>query len=203
MDVNDWDERYRADDLVWGVEPNQFVRQLCERLPVGRALDLACGEGRNAWWLARLGWRVTATDYSSVAIERARALGARESAALAGRISWVIADVTSTLPRPFSADLAVISYLHLPPAQRNTVVRSAARAIRAGGHLILVGHDARNLSEGVGGPQDATLLYDPAELTEVLRDTGVVIELAETAERRTDEGVALDTVLRARRPRDD
>ena len=57
---------------MWGKEPNQFVRQQCERLPVGRALDLACGEGRNALWLARLGWQVHGSDFSTVAIERAR-----------------------------------------------------------------------------------------------------------------------------------
>ncbi|MEJ7705957.1 MAG: class I SAM-dependent methyltransferase [Nocardioidaceae bacterium] len=130
MDADAWDERYRADRLLWGAEPNQFVRELCERLPVGRALDLACGEGRNALWLARLGWQVTAIDHSPVAIARARALGAREPAAAGGRITWVVADVTSTLPRPSSVDLTVISYLHLAPAQRDTVVRSGARAVR-------------------------------------------------------------------------
>ena len=52
-------------ELVWGAEPNQFVREQCERLPVGDALDLACGEGRNALWLARLGWRALGVDFSA------------------------------------------------------------------------------------------------------------------------------------------
>jgi len=75
MDSAAWDERYRAVDLVWGSEPNRFVAEaLGAREPAGRALDLACGEGRNAIWLAQRGWRVTGVDYSPVAIARAHEL---------------------------------------------------------------------------------------------------------------------------------
>ena len=73
MNGHDWDERYAATPLLWGAAPNRFVEERCRSLPAGAALDLACGEGRNALWLAGLGWRVTAIDFSSVAIERARA----------------------------------------------------------------------------------------------------------------------------------
>ena len=68
-----WDTRYAAHDLVWGAAPNRFVEEAFAAAPArGRALDLACGEGRNSIWLAERGWQVTGVDFSSVAIERAR-----------------------------------------------------------------------------------------------------------------------------------
>ena len=73
MDAKDWDERYAAADLVWSAEPNRFVAELISPLTPGTAVDIAAGEGRNAIWLAQQGWTVTATDYSSVAVERMRA----------------------------------------------------------------------------------------------------------------------------------
>ena len=68
MDSQDWDQRYDQADLVWSEGPNRFVEEIARELPAGRALDLACGEGRNAIWLARQGWTVTGVDFSAVAI---------------------------------------------------------------------------------------------------------------------------------------
>ena len=115
MDAKAWDERYSGSDLVWGLEPNRFVRAQCERLPIGRAIDLACGEGRNTLWLARLGWQATGVDYSAVAIDRARELAAREPLVVTARLAWHVADVTVDPLKPEYYDLVLISYLHLPP----------------------------------------------------------------------------------------
>jgi SAM-dependent methyltransferase len=202
MDAREWDERYRSADLVWGAEPNRFVRQMCERLPIGTAIDLACGEGRNALWLARLGWQVVGVDYSAAAIERATELAGRLPENVRQRVSWRVGDITREPPRPSSVDLAVLSYVHLPPVQAAALLIDAARALRPGGHVVVVGHDRRNLDEGVGGPQDASLLYVPEQIAMSLVDAGLELDLAETVERPTDAGVALDTVVRARRPRD-
>jgi SAM-dependent methyltransferase len=202
MDATDWDERYRGADLVWGTEPNRFVRQMCERLPIGTAIDLACGEGRNALWLARLGWQVVGVDYSAAAIERAIELTSRLPENDRQRVAWRVDDVTREPPRPSSVELAVISYVHLPPVQTIALLSDASRALRPGGHLVVVGHDGRNLKEGVGGPQDASLLYVPEEIAMRLVDAGLELDIAETVERPTDAGIALDTVVRARRPRD-
>ena len=72
MDAAAWDERYAATALVWSAGPNQFVESELASLPPGRALDLACGEGRNARWLAERGWQVTAIDWSEVAVDKGR-----------------------------------------------------------------------------------------------------------------------------------
>ncbi|MBA3233152.1 MAG: class I SAM-dependent methyltransferase [Propionibacteriales bacterium] len=198
MDADAWDTRYRDADLVWGHEPNQFVRAQCEGLPPGTAVDLACGEGRNALWLARQGWQPTGIDYSPVAIERARELTSREEPEVARRLRWHVGDVTTLRLDARSVDLAVISYLHVPPDQSATVVMAACDAVRAGGHLVIVGHDRRNLREGVAGPQDETLLLGAETLRETVEwVSGMTVELAETVERRTDAGTALDTLLRA------
>lgn len=200
MDAKAWDERYADSELVWGLEPNRFVRAQCERLPVGRAIDLACGEGRNALWLARMGWKALGVDFSAVAIERARQLTERERPSTAVRLTWQVADVTTEPVKPGGYDLALVSYLHLPPEQNTAVFRNAGRALAPRGHLVIVGHDRRNLREGVSGPQDESRLYDADEIREVLADIpDVVVEVGETVVRPTDDGDALDTLVRARR----
>ncbi len=201
MDAKAWDERYAGSDLVWGLEPNRFVRAQCERLPIGRAVDLACGEGRNTLWLARLGWQATGIDYSAVAVDRARELAAREPPVVSARLAWHVADVTVDPLKAEYYDLVLISYLHLPPDQFHAVLRNAAQAVAPRGHLLVVGHDRRNLREGVSGPQDESLLYDAGEIRAVLSDVpGLDIELAETVTRETPDGDALDTLVRVRRP---
>lgn len=200
MDDAAWDARYRTSELVWGSEPNQFVRQLCQRLPVGEALDLACGEGRNALWLARLGWFVLGVDFSAVATDRARELTRTEPVEVQERVRWRTADLLTFTPRARSVSLALISYLHLPPVDLGHVVASAARAVRPGGHIVMVGHDKTNLEGGVGGPQDPELLYEPAAVAAWVRAHGLVVELDETVQRPTEHGTALDALIHARRP---
>jgi SAM-dependent methyltransferase len=200
MDAAEWNERYRSVELVWGSEPNRFVRRLCERLPVGDALDIACGEGRNALWLARLGWRVLGIDYSDVAIERARALAATEPESVQLHVDWRVCDVTVEPPAADRYDLTVVSYVHIDPVDLDAMLRAAAASVRASGRLVVVGHDRRNIDEGVGGPQDPSRLYVPDDLATLATECGLDVDVATTAERPTDDGVALDAILRARRP---
>lgn len=185
MDAEAWDERYAASELIWSAGPNQFVEAACADLPPGRAADLAAGEGRNALWLASLGWQVTAVDFSQVALDK----GARIEA---GRIEhgtitahpavvWQCADATTW--HGAGLDLVLIAYLHLPADERAAAVRNAMAALVVGGTFVLVAHDASNLVHGTGGPQDPALLPTPAE---VLRDvTGfeVTVIRAEVVDR--------------------
>lgn len=202
MKSHDWDERYRSHDLVWGKEPNQFVRQQCERLPVGSALDLACGEGRNSLWLAQLGWRVHGQDFSTVAIERARRLTETEHPLVRERVSWEVTDLTTTTPPIGEFDLVLISYVHIAAEHRDHLLSGAARAVRPGGHALLVAHDRRNITEGIGGPQDASLLTTPEGVADAWRAEGMTIEIAHTVQRHTSEGTALDTLVLAMRSED-
>jgi ubiquinone/menaquinone biosynthesis C-methylase UbiE len=157
MSAAEWDARYAGSDLVWGAEPNRFVATELADLPPGRALDVACGEGRNAIWLAGHGWSAVGVDFSATAIARARRLA--ERAGVADRTEFGVGDVVAgELPQGLF-DAAVVAYLHLPAVERRLVLQRAAGRVSPGGVLLVVGHDSTNLTEGVGGPQDAAVLY--------------------------------------------
>ena len=202
MDASAWDERYAASDLVWGAGPNRFVSAELEGLPPGRALDVACGEGRNAIWLATHGWRAVGADFSAAAIERARRLA--DEAGVADRAEFVVVDVVSD-PLPGGPyDVVVVAYLQLPAEQRRPVFRHAAQALAPGGTLLVVGHDTSNLTEGVGGPQDPAVLYSPDDVVEDLAGLEGLVVAAATRVRRPVETAggsrdAVDALVRVRR----
>jgi SAM-dependent methyltransferase len=202
MDRTDWNERYAAQELLWGVEPNRFLAEELGDVPArGRALDLACGEGRNAIWLAKRGWTVTAVDYSGVAIERARRLGAEQHV----DVEWIEADVTGFAPAAGAFQLVIIAYLHLPEVNRRSVLTHAASALGVGGTLFMIGHARLNLTDGVGGPQRAEVLWEPSQIEGEVAALGLSIERVEHVRRpvETAEGVkhAIDTLLIAGRRR--
>jgi SAM-dependent methyltransferase len=201
MDAQAWDERYAATDLVWSVEPNAFVARECADLPPGRALDLAAGEGRNAIWLARQGWSVTAVDFSAVALGKGRRL------ADGADITWVTADATTWRPdHPY--DLALLAYLQLPADQRAAAVRTAFDALTPGGTFLLVAHDTTNLTEGTGGPQDASVLMTADDVLADLDGRSFEVQHAGRVERAVTAGdahggetalTAYDCLVRLRR----
>jgi SAM-dependent methyltransferase len=200
VDSSAWDTRYaNTPGLVWSAEPNRFVVESVAGLDPGSALDLAAGEGRNAVWLAGQGWRVTAVDFSPVAVERGRELANRQGVP----VEWRVADVTTYRPVPGSYDLVLISYLHLPAAELAGVLAAARSALRPGGTIVVVGHDRANLDGGTGGPQDPAILLTPEAVVDGL--AGMRIQRAETARRPVpteggDSVDALDTVVVAARP---
>jgi hypothetical protein len=204
MDAQTWDERYGATDLVWSAGPNQWVEELTQGLPPGRALDVAAGEGRNGIWLATHGWTVLATDYSRVAIERAQRLASEQLGVDGGRFRAVVADATEPPPDgEDDFDLVLFSYLQLPADQLRRAWAAGVHATAPGGRLLVIGHSARNLTEGHGGPQDASLLYDPEDVVAGVSALPVTVESAELRVRhvQTDDGErqALDTIVVLRR----
>ncbi len=133
-----WDDRYSGSDRVWSGNPNTVLVREAARLEPGRALDLGCGEGADAIWLARQGWRVTAVDISRVAL--ARAAGHAASAGVADRIDWQHHDLGASFPDGLF-DLVSAQFMHsrgdLP---RERVLRTAASAVVPGGVLLIEGH---------------------------------------------------------------
>jgi len=192
VDASDWDERYRATDRLWSVEPNLFVADRLTHASPGLGVDLAGGEGRNAVWLASLGWEMTVVDFSEAAIERGRA-------AQPEHVDFVVADVLSWEPSQ-KVDLVLIAYLHLPAAQMASVVERAQRWLRPGGELFMIGHDRANLEEGHGGPQDPEILWDVDEIL-TLVDGEIVEAIVVRRPVDTADGTvfALDTLVRSRR----
>ncbi|MFC8128343.1 class I SAM-dependent methyltransferase [Streptomyces sp. NPDC057302] len=133
-----WDERYQQSGRLWSGEPNAALVRETEGLTPGSALDLGCGEGGDAIWLARQGWRVTATDISRVALGRAAEHAAQEG--VADRVDWQQHDLGESAPAG-SYDLVSAQFLHsMHDMPREEILRSAAAAVAPGGTLLIVGH---------------------------------------------------------------
>lgn len=193
MDATEWDRRYLDTPSPWTDNANAFLVAETSDLAPGSALDLACGEGRNALWLARRGWQVTGLDFSSVAIERASARAAEEG---------LDADFETTDLREWRPDgrfdLVCLLYLHLVHEEIAPIMSRAAEAVAEGGTLFVIGHHVDNLERGTGGPQASEVLYTENDLTawcplETVRAERVTREAA-------SGGSAIDALLVARRP---
>ncbi len=196
MQREDWDRRYAEVENLWAKKPNRFLVAEVEDLPPGRVLDLACGEGQNTIWLATLGWDATGVDYSEVAIAKAR----RRAESDGVLVDFACADLVDYEPPEAEYDLVVVLYLHIPLVERRGVLGRAASAVAAGGTFLFVGHDLRNLTDGVGGPSDPTLLATPDDIAAEL--SGLDVERAERVLRDVsgESRDAIDTLVRARRP---
>ncbi len=181
---------------MWGSGPNRFVAAECADLAPGRALDLACGEGRNAIWLAEQGWDALGLDWSAVGLDKARAFAAQRGAQ---SVRFEVADLTVDTPAVGAFDLVVIAYLQIPERERAAVFAGAAAALAPGGTMLVVAHDGHNLHDGVGGPQDPEVLYEPDDVVAHLAD--LIVERAEHIERPVDgaDRPAIDLLVRARR----
>jgi len=195
-----WDARYsERDGAMWSGRANGRLVAEVARLTPGRVLDVGCGEGADAIWLAQHGWTVTAIDVSSVAVARAR-----ERGELAGvSIDWVVGDA---LERGFATaafDLVSLQYPALPKAAGDETTRRLLDTVCPGGVLLAVYHDLGDehrehmRSRGVD-PDDYVGVDDLARL---LGDD-FAVELREVAPRiDPPEGTPhiADVVLRARR----
>jgi SAM-dependent methyltransferase len=191
----EWDRRYETAELVWTASPNRFVVEEIAGMRPGRALDLAAGEGRNAVWLAELGWQVTAVDFSAVGLAKAGKLA--ESRGVS--VNRATADVRDYRPEAAAYDLVLIVYLHLPAAELAGVLSRAATAVAPSGTLLVIGHDVTNMADGVGGPQIPDVLYTPESISAGL--DGMEVRRAERVRRPVDTGTgrreAIDTLVRA------
>ena len=194
MRAADWNARYAAEEL-WPIEPNVYVADIVHNMAAGRALDLACGEGRNAIWLAQQGWNVTAVDFASVAIDRARTRA--EHAGV--EVAFAVADVLAYDMEAASFDLVVLCFLQLPDHERRPVWKRAAAAVAPGGTLLVIGHDTRNVTDGFGGPKDASVCYTAADITAVV-GSDLRIESAGEVLRAKEGGTAIDCLVRGIAP---
>jgi len=134
----EWDERYRErDGARWSGRPNGRLVSEVAALTPGRALDVGCGEGADAIWLARRGWTVTGIDISEVAVRRAR-----EAAEQAGAtVEWVTGDALQTSFPARWFDLVSLQYPALPKAAGEAAVQTLLDAVRPRGLLLAVYHD--------------------------------------------------------------
>ncbi|MFI0775589.1 class I SAM-dependent methyltransferase [Streptomyces sp. NPDC021212] len=203
MDAQFWDDMYRSADQLHSGNPNgALVTEIAGLAPgpAGRALDVGCGEGADALWLARHGWQVTALDISPTALERAAATAAD----LSGRVEWLRFDLTVTAPPAAAFDLVSAQYFPLPRQPEHTAARGLLDAVAPGGTLLFVGHDLADLPPREEMDVDPGAYYQPAEIAGLLDDDWTVL-IDETRPRTAPAPPGThhtnDTVLRARRLR--
>ncbi len=197
VDALEWDARYSAIDSLWSEEPNVFLVAKAEGLTPGRALDLGCGEGRNALWLAERGWEVTAVDFSQVAIDRGRGRAERRGIS----VDFQVTDVIDYRPEPAAFDLVIVFYLQLPHEEVREVLEHAVDAVAPGGALLVVAHDLDNLAHGYGGPPSADVLYTVELVTDSLEDLEIVEagQVKRPVSTPAGDRVAIDTLVLAQR----
>jgi SAM-dependent methyltransferase len=202
-----WDERYAGRDAVWSGKVNQRLQEQTDDLTPGDALDLGCGEGGDAVWLAQRGWRVTAVDVSAVVIEKARTSAAEIlPGEVAGRITWHPADVRTWQPPADAFDLVSMQFIHLTEALLPDVQARLAVSVRPGGVLLIVNHDPLDLQTTLGRPNIPGIMLSAATIVATLDPALWQVDVAEPFPRPfTDpEGRPItihDTVVRAVRSR--
>lgn len=193
-----WDQMYRNRKAAWDGDPNPLLADTAEGLTPGTALDVGCGEGADALWLARRGWRVTATDLSEVALDRAR------TADTDHHVTWLHADLLTWEPPAETFDLVSAHFLHVPPAARPTFFSRLAQAVRPNGLLLFVAHHPSDLENQSGRPAIPDLYFTAEEVAALLVPDRweLVVSGTQPREVTTHDGRALtihDMVLKARR----
>lgn len=180
-----WDERYAEDGFAFGIEPNDFLREVIHVLPVGRTLCIGDGEGRNGVFLAEHGHRVVTVDLSPVGVVKARRLAADRGVQLDARV----ADLDGYDLGANEWDCIVSVFCHLPPMLRRAVYSAVPAALAPGGCFVLEAYRSANIGRGVGGPQNPEMTV---ELEDVLGDlgsaSGMEIAIGREIERDIVEG---------------
>jgi SAM-dependent methyltransferase len=194
VEREDWDRRWEERSHHCHDDPVAVLADEVANLPPGRALDLGCGAGRSAVWLADRGWQVTGVDFSEVALELAR----RQRP----DVDWVLADVREYEPAPDAFDLVLVLFVHLQADERRALLARAAGALVPGGTALVLGHDVENLGTGAPGPTRPEVLYTPDAITRELASLEAVKAERVTRPVATDDGEAkaVDTLVVARRP---
>ena len=179
-----WDERYAASHRIWSGRPNPRLVEHVSAMAPGAAIDVGCGEGADAVWLASRGWEVLGVDVSSVALERARehAVGA----GVADRTSWRQLDLVAGDRLPSTADLVSVQFLHLPESVFASVYAGLADSVRPGGRLLVTGHHPADASTGLRNERLAHLLFTPEQVTAVLAPDEWQIEVADAPTREVE-----------------
>ncbi|MBB2948243.1 SAM-dependent methyltransferase [Actinoplanes lutulentus] len=186
-DARFWDEMYDSREQIFSGNPNPVLVTEISGLTPGRALDVGCGEGADAVWLAGQGWQVTGVDIARTAIDRA---ARRDS-----RVTWVHADWTVTPPHAEAFDLVTVHFVPIPRRH----ARNLIDAVAPGGTLLVTGHDLSDLPAGHIPGFDPADYVEPAALAEQLGDGWTV--LVDEKRRRAPDATphTHDRVLRATR----
>ena len=199
FEQHSWDERYAGRDRVWSGRANAVLAAEAADLAPGRAVDLGCGEGGDAIWLAERGWQVTGIDFSETGLARAAAHAAERG--VADRIEWRRSDLRSWTPEGEQWDLVTSHFLHLLDDGMLEATRQMARAVAPGGTLLVVGHHADDAHTGLRWSMPG-VLFTAEQLQPALDPQLFDVQVEARPRQEIRDGVAhdvRDAVLRARR----
>jgi SAM-dependent methyltransferase len=182
MTKDNWNERYSGSEYKYGIEPNEFLAAVADRIPAGRVLCLADGEGRNGVYLAGLGYDVTSVDQSEVGLAKAGQLAAERGV----KIKPVVADLSDFKVERNHWSGIVSIFCHLPPELRQKVHHAVVAGLTEGGVFIIEAYTPRQLLFKTGGPPVAELMMTLENLREELR--GLRLEVAREIDRDMREG---------------
>jgi SAM-dependent methyltransferase len=177
-----WDQRYSAAEYIYGTEPNDFLAARVDAIPAGPVLELGCGQGRNAVFLAGRGYDVTAVDQSAAGLRKAERLAAERGVSL----TTVQADLGAFAIEPGHWAGVVSIFCHLPRAVRLPLYAGVVRGLRPGGVLLLEAYTPAQIGRGTGGPSDPEMMMSLDRLKEEL--PGLEWVVAEEKEREVREG---------------
>jgi len=177
-----WDERYDTDDYVYGINPNKFLVSIVDKIPVGKTLCLAEGEGRNAAYLATLGHDVLAVDSSAVGLKKANWLAKQRGV----EIQTLVTNLADLKIQPNSWDAIVSIFCHLPETLRKELHQKVTTGLRSGGMFVMEAFTPDQLKFKTGGPPSRDLLVNLSDLADELK--GLEYEHAIELEREVFEG---------------
>ncbi|WP_455206564.1 SAM-dependent methyltransferase [Kaarinaea lacus] len=171
-----WDERYSSEEYIYGKDPNAFLANAVDKIPKGKVLCVAEGEGRNAVFLAERGYDVVAVDSSSVGLGKARKLAQERGVS----IETIVCDLAHFDIEPESFDGVVSIFAHVPPQVRKELHKKIVNGLRSGGVLVLESYRPDQLKYKTGGPPTAEFMMTLEGLEEELKglnfDYGVELD---------------------------
>jgi 2-polyprenyl-3-methyl-5-hydroxy-6-metoxy-1,4-benzoquinol methylase len=177
-----WDERYKSEQFIYGVEPNNFLKEYLQKTSPGNILLPGDGEGRNAVYAAQQAWNVTAFDYSISGKEKAINLAQKNNV----NINYLVSDVDSFIPKE-KYDLISIIYFHLPEESRINFHSKLHHYLNENGVLLLECFSKSQIENNSGGPKNLNLLYNMNDLKNDF--SKLKIELLEESEIELNEGL--------------
>ena len=160
FDSRFWDERFSVKDYIYGTEPNKFFKEYLNKLPPGNILLLGEGEGRNAVYAAKLGWKVDAVDYSKVGKDKAMKLAKKTGV----NINYQVSLLQDYSPNKNYYDAIALIFIHLNMQDRSILHQKTINALSKEGTVIMEIYEKDQLGKASGGPQSLEMLYSLDEI---------------------------------------
>ena len=173
-----WNERYSQKEYAYGTNPNDFFKKSLENLTIGKMLLPGEGEGRNAVYAAKLGWDVTAFDFSHSAKKKAFALAEKEGV----KIKYSVKSYVDFNPRLAEFDCIASIFVHTPKETRKSFHNKLITLLRPGGRIILEGFSKEQINNNSGGPKNIDMLFSKNELLEDFK----AVQKVEIAEKEIE-----------------